>query len=237
MVASYLKPDSELHGELSAVCKGSTFMKGAAPTNTTARLSVGTDLFEFKRDHYLLAVDYFSRYPEIYKLSSTTSNAIIAVLKCVFARHGIPEVLRSDTGPQYASKEFSEFVDEHNIQHVTSSPHFPQSNGQVERMVQTMKGLLKQSADPHLAVLSYRATPCNAMVWFESVRAVHGSKDQNHSTTDHKAAYSQLVLSPTVQEQQPSVHRKSIMTSDMESKTFYYSRWIKSCDDYRSPKT
>ena len=61
---------------------------------------VATDLFELKGDNYLLVVDYFSRYPEVYKLSSTTSNAIISVLKSIFVRHGIPEVLRSDNGPQ-----------------------------------------------------------------------------------------------------------------------------------------
>jgi hypothetical protein len=28
----------------------------------------------------------------------------------VFAQHGIPEILRSDNGPQYASKEFADFA-------------------------------------------------------------------------------------------------------------------------------
>ena len=47
---------------------------------------VGTDLFELKGVLYLLAVDYFSRYPEVYKLTSTTSTAIIALLKSMFTR-------------------------------------------------------------------------------------------------------------------------------------------------------
>ena len=119
---------------------------------------VATDLFELK-DHYLLAVDYFSQYPEVYKLSLTTLNAIIAVLKSIFARYGIPEILRSNNGPQYAFKEFSEFAKSYRFNHLTSNPMFPQSNGQVERMVQTIKRLLKHSVDLHLAVLSYRATP------------------------------------------------------------------------------
>ena len=37
---------------------------------------VGTDLFELKGTHYLLVVDYFSRYPEVIKITSTTSVSI-----------------------------------------------------------------------------------------------------------------------------------------------------------------
>ena len=36
---------------------------------------------------------------------------------------------------------------------------FPQSNGQVERAVQTIKNLLKKSDDLYTSLLSYRATP------------------------------------------------------------------------------
>ena len=106
--------------------------------------------------HYL---DYYSRYPEIAKLSSTTSSAVITVLKSVFARHGIPEVVRSDNGPQYSSKEFSQFASSYGFQHITSSPRYPQSNGQAERIVRIVKKMLKQSTDPYLAILNYRATP------------------------------------------------------------------------------
>ena len=60
---------------------------------------VGSDLFELRGVHYLLIVDYFSRYPEVVKMSTTTSKAMIVAMKPVFARHGLPEVLRSDNRP------------------------------------------------------------------------------------------------------------------------------------------
>ena len=98
------------------------------------------------------------------KLKSTNSVAVINALKAVFSRYGIPEILRTDNGPQYVSQLFAEFTRDYSIHHITSSPRFPQSNGQAERTVQTVKHLLKQSSDPYLALLNYRATPlpwCN----------------------------------------------------------------------------
>ena len=71
---------------------------------------VETDLFELDKCQYLLVVDYFSRYPQVVKLSSTTSNQVIAALKTIFAHHGIPETVRSDNGPQYSSQEFAMFA-------------------------------------------------------------------------------------------------------------------------------
>ena len=120
---------------------------------------IGTDLFELGGQHYLLVVDYFSRYPEVIKLTSTTSATVITILKLIFSRHGIPEIVRSDNGPQFTSNEFTQFARTYGFRQVTSSPHYPQSNGAVERMVQTVKGMLKRSSDPHLAILAYRATP------------------------------------------------------------------------------
>lgn len=125
---------------------------------------VGTDMFALKEKNYLLVVDYFSRYPEVIKMKSTTSDSIIEALKAIFSRHGVPETVVSDNGPQYSSREFHEFAKQYSYCHVTSSPHYPQSNGQAERFVKTTKKLLSNSQDPYMALLSYRTTPlpwCN----------------------------------------------------------------------------
>ena len=89
------------------------------------------DLFELSgiTYMYLLLVDYFSWYPEVVKLTSTTSEAVITAMKSIFSRHGIPEVVRSDNGSQYLSHVFQQFAKVCNFQHLTSSPWLPQSNG------------------------------------------------------------------------------------------------------------
>ena len=117
---------------------------------------VATDLFYLNGATYLLTVDYFSRYPEIQRLSILSSQAVIEALKTCFSRYGIPEVVVSDNGPQYSSQEFASFVKDYDITHVTSSPRFPQSNGQAERAVQTVKKLLKDTTDVQMSLLVYR---------------------------------------------------------------------------------
>ena len=120
---------------------------------------VASDLFELKGTPYIVVVDYFSRYIEILKLTTTTSASIISALKAIFSRHGIPDSVTTDNGPQYASKEFNQFAKSYNFTHQTSSPYHPQGNGEAERAVRTVKSLLKNCTDPHLALLSYRTTP------------------------------------------------------------------------------
>ena len=119
---------------------------------------IGTDLFQHKGTTYLLVVDYFSRFPEIVKLTNTTSNGVIAALRPIFARYGIPEIVRSDNGPQYVSQEMTNFATSYGFVQITSSPHYPRSNGLAERTVKTVKAMLEKSTDPHLALLSYRST-------------------------------------------------------------------------------
>ena len=120
---------------------------------------VGADLFEWKGNIYLLIVDYYSRFIEIAKLSRATTEQVICHFKSIFARHGIPEVLMSDNGPQFSSKQFTEFAENYQFKHITSSPYFPQSNGEAERAVGTIKRLLNKEKDPYLALLAYRSTP------------------------------------------------------------------------------
>ena len=116
-------------------------------------------MFELKGEPFLLVVDYYSRYVEVAKLTNTTSPSVIVHLKSMFARHGIPDYLVSDNGPQFAANTFAEFTEEYGFTHVTTSPRKPQANGEVRRSVQTVKCLLKKSEDQYKALMAYRSTP------------------------------------------------------------------------------
>ncbi|CAL1671934.1 unnamed protein product [Lasius platythorax] len=120
------------------------------------------DLFKHSANWYLLVADFYSRYPEVYKLPNMRSETIIIRLKEIFARHGIPEKIRSDNGTQFdplRTAEFRAFKKTYGFEHETSSPHFPQSNGFIEAMLKVVKNGLEKSKDFKVWLLEYRTTP------------------------------------------------------------------------------
>ena len=126
------------------------------------------DFMMFDGSEYLVIVDYYSKMPIVRKMPTSQCNSAktITVLKELFAEHGIPEEIRSDNGPQFASHLFAEFTKDWNIKHSTSSPRNPRSNGQAESAVKIVKGLLTRAKcsgqDPYLALLAYRSTPVDS---------------------------------------------------------------------------
>ena len=63
----------------------------------------------------------------------------------------------SDNGPQFRAETYKRFAEEYGFKHVTSSPYYPQGNGEAERAVGTVKRLLEKEKD--LALLAYQSTP------------------------------------------------------------------------------
>ncbi|CAK1597865.1 unnamed protein product [Parnassius mnemosyne] len=160
--------DIEMYVKRCAVCRESSNAPTKEPMIPVEIpdlpwFKVGSDLFEYRKKYYLILVHYYSSFVEVKKLENITSQVVIRSMKEIFSRHGIPEILISDNGTQYSSREFKQFSTDWGFTHITSSPNYPQANGKSERAVQTVKSLLikayKGNSDFELALLNYRNTP------------------------------------------------------------------------------
>ena len=133
------------------------------PLPSHAFQHVSGDIFTFESVNYLLVVDAYSKWPSCVPLRSLTSSSIIAEVARVFCDFGTPEVFMSDNGSQFDCVEFRAFCDRRNIRAVSSSPTYAQSNGLVERHIQTVKRtILKMFASGKTlweALAAIRSTP------------------------------------------------------------------------------
>ena len=129
---------------------------------------LGTDYFHFDISEYLVVTNYYSKMPIIRRMYAYQCSASknISVLKELLVEHGIPEVLHTDKGPQFANALFTEFATDWKFSHNISSPRNPRSNCQAEATIKTVKGLLTHAKcsgqDPYLSLLAYCSMPINA---------------------------------------------------------------------------
>lgn len=118
---------------------------------------IAIDLFELDRQEYMVMVDYYSKFFKVSHLPNAKSKTVINHIKPNMARFGIPEIIVSDNGPEFASHEFEQFATQYEFRHTMSSPRYPQSNGLAELALQTAKNITKKAKvegkDIHLALL------------------------------------------------------------------------------------
>ena len=85
-----------------------------------------------------------AKFPTVKKLSNQTSGHVISLLKTIFAEYGIPTIVYTDQGTQFASEEFRAFAAQYRFQVQHSRPRYPQSNGFIEAMVKTAKNIMEK---------------------------------------------------------------------------------------------
>ena len=108
-------------------------------------------------EHWHVDVSYINVAGTFYYLCSLLDGASRAIVhweiresmkevdvECIAqrAREKFPDArprIISDNGPQFIAKDFKEFIRIAGMTHVRTSPHYPQSNGKIERWHKTLK--------------------------------------------------------------------------------------------------
>ncbi|KXJ80988.1 hypothetical protein RP20_CCG022284 [Aedes albopictus] len=119
----------------------------------------------FKGKYFLVIVDALTKWPEIYCTNSMTASVTVSKLRETTARFGLPDVIVTDNGTQFDSSLFGAFCEKNGIEHIKIPPFHPQSNGQAERFVDTLKRALRKMDGDGLEealqtfLFTYRYTP------------------------------------------------------------------------------
>ena len=127
-----------------------------------------SDIFTWDGMDYLILADFYSKVILVFNLSTGQSNSskVIHILEEWFCDHGMPEVLHTDNGPQYASAAFAHCSIELGFTHETSSPHYPKSDGFAKSCVKILKHTLQHAkysgTNPKIALQHLKATPVDA---------------------------------------------------------------------------
>lgn len=138
---------------------------------------------------YLIVVDAYSKWPEVFTMTTTTATATISLFKEIIARHGSMEKLVTDNGPQWTSAQFAEFRSSEAIDHIRTAPYMPMSNGLAERFVDTFKRALSKSHKSNVDNIQeiLRHAQFTSTVWQITSRTTlwqaHATSNLQHPTT------------------------------------------------------
>jgi len=140
------------------------------------------------KDAILVAIDYHSKGAHFLKGNKTDTSEDWANLyiEGIWKLHGTGSKIVSDRGPQFAS-EFTRALHKGlNIQTALSTAHHPQTDGQTERLNQTMEAYLR-------IFTSYHQEDWADLLPF----AEFAYNNQKHSTTGMSPFFIQYGYDPT----------------------------------------
>ena len=114
-------------------------------------------------EYVLVIVDYFSHYFEANVIRRVTSTVVVRCKENVFTTHGSKPTMVGIL----CQKSFVTFLEEHGNEHRTSTPFWPQANGDVEcqnrTQLKTLKIALSKKLNIHhklnKCLIAYRSTP------------------------------------------------------------------------------
>ncbi|KAJ0625031.1 putative nucleotidyltransferase, Ribonuclease H [Helianthus annuus] len=153
----------------------------------------------------LVAIDYFSKWPEVKPLAKITGKQVIDfVWENIICRYGLPGVIVTDNGKQFAEKPFSLWCKEYRINQIFSLVAYPQSNGQVERTNRSIVEGIKTRLE------RYESN------WLEELPSVLWAIRTTEKTSHKKTPYSLVFGSEAVIPAEIGVVTQRIVNMDPE---------------------
>ena len=206
---------------------------------------LATDIFHFEGASYLLVVDYTSHYPVVCKLASMTGQHIASQFKLICSEYGWPDTIVSDNGPCYTSEVFTNLMSEYNINHITSSPHYPQSNGLTEKYMQIVKNLFykakEEGKDLYHSLMVYCNTPLSSNLQSPmqilASRSARSDLPMSNMARKQKGLDCEQLRTKYKNEQLPShdLHlNQAVMYQDPSDKRWYPATITRLCQEPRS---
>ena len=118
-------------------------------------------------EYLLVVMDDYSRFPEVEVVTSTSSSCVIPKLDCIFARQGVPLIVKSDNGPPFNGEEFKKFASYLGFKHHRITLLWPRANGEVDHFMGPLTKVLHTAKIEHKNgrqelygfLRQYRATP------------------------------------------------------------------------------
>ena len=105
---------------------------------------------------YVLTISHFFIWER--PLPDMQSDTVILGLKMIFSKSGLPEILITDNGRSFISKDFKQFAVEWSFVHKTSSPRYPKGNAHAKQAVGIVKKVYTKCKDNFLLGLLVHCT-------------------------------------------------------------------------------
>ncbi|GKT18034.1 DDE-type integrase/transposase/recombinase, partial [Aduncisulcus paluster] len=145
-------------------------------------------------EYVIAATDAFTRYTELFPVTSLTAKEAAFHIISLIGRHGIPHTIHTDQGTQYANYLADHLYDTLGIKHHRVTSHHPTGNGMIERTNREIKRHLR-------ALILELAEQCDWPLMLPIVASIlNNHKHSVTGITPHELTYGKFKNETLVQD-------------------------------------
>jgi hypothetical protein len=112
-------------------------------------MDILTDLITTKNGnkHIVVLTDYYTKWPEAFAVADMSAETLAKIIAAqIFTRHGAPERIITDRGGDFMADVYRQVTEMLQMKHSPTTPYHPQTDGQCEKMIGTITGILARIA-------------------------------------------------------------------------------------------